>query len=104
MIAKLMSRKKSYERMMKLEDGLNGRSPNTLHHELNKQKNSEVLLTGNRGGSMLSRANHAGNSNRKQLNYYESTPQQPRKGVSHLKKQLISSNNNKNSSLLDVQG
>ena len=72
MIAKLMSRKKSYERMMKLEDGLNGRSPNILHPELNKQKNSEVLLTGNRGGSMLSRQ-VAGSSNRK-LNYYESTP------------------------------
>ena len=34
MIAKLMSRKKSYERMMKVDDGLQSRTPNMLHPEL----------------------------------------------------------------------
>ena len=42
MIAKLMSRKKSYERIMKLDDGMiNNRSPNvqSLHPELSQKKN-----------------------------------------------------------------
>ena len=36
MIAKLMSRKKSYERMMKVDDGggIQSRTPNVLHPEL----------------------------------------------------------------------
>lgn len=34
MIAKLMSRKKSYERMMKVDDGMQSRTPNMLHPEL----------------------------------------------------------------------
>ena len=54
MIAKLMSRKKSYERIMKMDDGVigNGRSANILHPELSQKKNSEVLLTANRGGAV----------------------------------------------------
>jgi len=55
MIAKLMSRKKSYERMMNVEESQN-RSPKKQNPELSKLKNSEVLLTGQRGGSMMSRA------------------------------------------------
>ena len=65
MIAKLMSRKKSYERIMKLEDPLQGRSPSVLHPDLSSKKNTEVLLTANRGGvSSLSRA-QVSNSTRK---------------------------------------
>jgi len=56
MIAKLMSRKKSYERMVKIDDGLQSHIPNMLHPQLAQKKNSEVLLAGNRGHQSLSRA------------------------------------------------
>lgn len=76
MIAKLMSRKKSYERMMKVDDGLQSRTPNMLHPELTQKKNQEVLLTAaNRGQGGLSRAAANSSSTRKQLQYYDSTPQ-----------------------------
>ena len=102
MIAKLMSRKKSYERIMKLEDPLQGRSPSVLHPDLSSKKNTEVLLTANRGGvSSLSRA-QVSNSTRKQLQYYESTPQQ-RKHGSVIKKGLTNSGSNQGG-LLDVTG
>ena len=100
MIAKLMSRKKSYERMMKVDDGMQSRTPNMLHPELTQKKNQEVLLTANRGqGGGLSRANGGNSSStRKQLQYYDSTPQReqaPRKHAGTvLKKQLITSSNN----------
>lgn len=55
MIAKLMSRKKSYERMMNVEESQN-RSPKKLNSELSKLKISEVNLPGQRGGSLISRA------------------------------------------------
>jgi len=48
MIAKLMSRKKSYERIMRLEDNLQGRQQTILHPELSSKKTSEVLMTANR--------------------------------------------------------
>ena len=62
MIAKLMSRKKSYERIMRLEDG-----PSAGRHSELKNSN-EVLLSGQRnsGVSALSRA-QAGGATRKQL-------------------------------------
>lgn len=116
MIAKLMSRKKSYERMMKVDDGMQSRTPNMLHPELTQKKNQEVLLTANRGGPHqgLSRANGGNSSStRKQLQYYDSTPQReqaPRKNAgTSLKKQLITSSNNnqggnQQSALLDVTG
>lgn len=69
-----MSRKKSYERMMKVDDG----SPppigrNNLHSELTSKKNQEVLLAANRSG--VSRANLVGSQSKKgALNYYDSTP------------------------------
>lgn len=115
MIAKLMSRKKSYERMMKVDDGMQSRTPNMLHPELTQKKNQEVLMTANRGGAHqgLSRANGGNSSStRKQLQYYDSTPQReqpPRKHAGTvLKKQLITSSNNQGggqqSALLDVTG
>lgn len=45
MISKLITRKKSYERMAKLDDALN-RANN--HSELINKKNQETLLTANR--------------------------------------------------------
>ena len=50
MLAKLMTRKKSYERMMKYEDGINSRSPNALHPHLNGQAVSHVRSTNNAQG------------------------------------------------------
>ena len=67
MLAKLMTRKKSYERMMKYEDNINSRSPNALH-PLNGQP-AHVRSTNNAQG--ISRIPQ----NNKQLNHYESTPQ-----------------------------
>lgn len=56
MIAKLMSRKKSYEKMMRVEDQGPSRH-NDLHPELSHKKSSDVLMTANRGGvTALSRA------------------------------------------------
>ncbi len=62
MISKLMSRKKSYERMMKLDDNasqspppLQQRNPNLIHREASAKKNQEVLLTANHS-SNISRA------------------------------------------------
>ena len=57
-----MSRKKSYERMMKGDDG-QGISPppigrNAMNSELATKKNQEVLLAANRSG--VSRANLVG--------------------------------------------
>jgi len=75
MIAKLMSRKKSYERIMKIdESGNGGRHSNLLHPELSSKKNQEVLLTANRGNGVSRVQNNS--STRKQLQYYDSTPQQ----------------------------
>ena len=70
MIAKLMSRKKSYERIMRLEDGPSG----GRHSELKNSGNA--LMSGPRnppGVSALSRA-QPGGASRKQLQYYDSTP------------------------------
>ena len=103
MIAKLMSRKKSYERIMKLEDGVNSRSPSSLHPELTSKKTSDILLSGNRAGSHLSRA-AASNSTRKQLQYYDSTPQQKRPAVLKNKQIIASSNGPNQTNLLDVTG
>jgi len=111
MIAKLMTRKKSYERMMKVDDGLQSRTPNILHPELTQKKNAEVLLTANRGHQGgISRAAAKSSSTRKQLQYYDSTPQRDQPARKHagtvLKKQLVTSTNNNSSSnhaaLLDV--
>jgi len=68
-----------------------------------KKNGNEALTNGPRGGANgLSRA-QANNSTRKQLQYYDSTPQQPRKHASVLKKQMVSSSSNQNN-LLDVTG
>ena len=82
MIAKLMSRKKSYERMMKVDDGLQSRTPNILHPELTQKKSAEVLLTANRGHPAITRASN-GSSTRKQLQYYDSTPQRDQPSRKH---------------------
>ena len=78
MISKLMSRKKSYERMMVGNDGQSGsRLQNVaMHPELSQKKSQEVLMTQNRA-NQLSRANREQNPVKKQLQYYESTPQNP---------------------------
>ena len=52
MIAKLMSRKKSYERIMKIEESGGGRHSSLLHPELSSKKNQDVLMTANRGGGV----------------------------------------------------
>lgn len=49
MIAKLMSRKKSYERIMRMEDSLQARHQPILNSELSQKKSSEVLIMGSRG-------------------------------------------------------
>lgn len=77
MIQKLMSRKKSYERMMKVDDGSSISPPpigrNHINSELTSKKNAEVLLAANRSGP--SRAHLHGNHSKKgALNYYDSTP------------------------------
>ena len=77
MISKLMSRKKSYERMM-VGDGQGGsRLQNVaMHPELSQKKSQEVIMSQNRA-HQLSRANREQNPAKKQLQYYESTPQNP---------------------------
>ena len=102
MIAKLMSRKKSYDRIMRLDDGAQGRQ-HQVHQDLSHKKNTEVLATASRGGaiSSMSRANPGG-STRKQLQYYDSTPQ--RKPATLVKKHLINSSSNQASLLDGVSG
>ena len=86
MISKLMSRKKSYERMMKIEEPLALRSPQVVPSEAGAKRNPDALININRGNAVsgLSRANMGGSS-KKQLQYFDSTPQQPRKNASVLK-------------------
>jgi len=78
---------------MRAEDP-QGRSPASVMSgadSLKKNSNDALLMNGPRGGgNNLSRA-QASNSTRKQLQYYDSTPQQPRKHASVLKKQMVSS-------------
>ena len=76
MISKLMSRKKSYERMMNANQAPPGRSNLVAHQELSAKRSQEVLLSQNRA-QQLSRANDPSNAAKKQLQYYESTPQNP---------------------------
>ena len=78
-----------------------GPSRHDLHPELSHKKAKEALLTANRGGvSALSRAQATG-STRKQLQYYDSTPQ--RNNQVPVKKHLINSSSNQGG-LLDIQG
>jgi len=77
MISKLMSRKKSYERMMNIEDtmGNGGRGQAYNINDLSNKKSQDALLSAARP-SQLARINNSQSSVKKQLNYYESTPQQ----------------------------
>ena len=77
MISKLMSRKKSYERMMNIEDtiGNGGRAQAYNINDLSSKKSQDVLLSAARP-SQLGRINNSQTSVKKQLNYYDSTPQQ----------------------------
>lgn len=90
MIAKLMQRKKSYERIMRAEDPIQGRPAPGLHPELTGKKGDMMVSAQRQGGvSGLNRVVQPSNSTRKQLQYYDSTPQ--RKAGSVLKKQLMNS-------------
>ena len=73
-----------------------------LHPELSHKKAKDVVLTANRGGgvSALSRAQASG-STRKQLQYFDSTPQ--RNNQVPVKKHLINSSSNQGG-LLDITG
>ena len=70
MIAKLMSRKKSYERIINNDN--NGRTP-AIHNAT-----PDLSNTGNRGvgpgSSALSRAQASGNTRKNLQQYYDSTP------------------------------
>lgn len=74
MIQKLMTRKKSYERMMKLEDVSGGRQ----HSDLQSKKSQDILMSASR--PQLARIQGHSSSVKKQLNYLDSTPQNHRKG------------------------
>lgn len=91
MLAKLMSRKKSYERLMRNgDDTAATRSPAGPIPDLSSAKKD--MMIGNRANG-LSRA-QANSSTRKQLQYYDSTPMasKPRKHPQSVKKQAAGAN------------
>ena len=101
MIAKLMQRKKSYERIMRAEDPMQGRQNGVM--DISGKK--DLLVSAQRPGGVsgLNRVVQPSNSTRKQVQYYDSTPQ--RKGAGTvLKKQLMNSAATGNQSMLDVTG
>lgn len=94
MLAKLMSRKKSYERLMRNGDDSGAtRSPAGPIPDLSSaKKHVGDMMIGNRANG-LSRA-QANSSTRKQLQYYDSTPMasKPRKHPQSVKKQAAGGN------------
>jgi len=92
MIQKLMARKKSYERMMNIEDTMsNNRGPVAYMSDLTNKKNQEILLSAARP-VQLSRITKLDGvtSVKKQLQYYQNeTPPGQRKQSTGVKSRLI---------------
>lgn len=104
MIAKLMARKRSYERMMHIDDNLsaNQRSPLSHLSDIHSRKNQEILLSANRPMPLSRITKIEGSSAvKKNLNYYG----QPADSESRkIMKSRLMQPNPLNAQTLDVTG
>lgn len=107
MIQKLMARKKSYERMMNIEDTLsNHRSPISYLGDITTKKNSEILMSAQRQLplSRLAKIDN-GSSVKKQLQaYYAHPADESAQRKASLKQRLVQAQALAHPQNLDVTG